>query len=120
MFFRIGRKSQTQEAPPQAPRPSVEIYFLDEVDQYIDDANTFMYLQFVPREGEEIQLSGDFRRRGCFIVERVVNSLVCNERHNGWVRSDLLETYVFLYVREKDVAQESQVTSAPAHAHEQD
>ncbi len=42
MFFRIGRKSQTQEAPPQAPRPSVEIYFLDEVDDYIDDANTFM------------------------------------------------------------------------------
>ncbi len=120
MFFRNKQKSQTPEWPPPVRRPSIEIYFLDEVDDYIDDANTFMYLQFVPREGEEIQLSGDFRRRGCFIVERVVYSLVCDERHNGWVRSDLLEVYAFIYVREKDAAQESQATSAPAHAHEQD
>ncbi len=110
MFFRNGRKSPTQEAPPLVRRPSVEIYFLDEVDDYIDDANTFMYLQFVPREGEEIHLGGDFRRRGCFMVEQVVYSLVCDERQNGWVRSDLLEVYVFLYVREKQ----------PAPAHEQD
>ncbi len=118
MFFRNRRKNQTPEWPPPVRRPSVEIYFLDEVDDYIDDANTFMYLQFVPREGEEIHLGGDFRRRGCFIVERVVNALVCDERHDGWVRSDLLEVYAFIYVREKDAAQEDQATSAPAHAHE--
>ncbi len=99
MFNRKRRKNRTSpEAPLSDRRPSVEIMFLDE--EFVDDANTFMRLPFVPRQGEEIQLDGDFRRRGCFVVERVAYSLVCNARRNGWVREDMLEVHVNIYVRE--------------------
>lgn len=101
MFIQIGRKSPTPpEASPPERRPPVEIFFLDE--EYIDDANTFMRLPFIPRQGEEIHLEGDFRRRGSFVVERVEYTLVCNGRRAGWVRDDLLEKYIHLYVREQD------------------
>ena len=99
MFNRKRRKNRTfSEAPLPGRRPSVEIMFLDE--EYIDDANTFMRLPFVPRQGEEVQLDGDFRRCGCFVVERVEYLLVCNARQNGWVREEMLDVHVNLYVRE--------------------
>jgi len=99
MFNRFRRKNRTSlEAPLPRRRPSVEFFFLDE--EYPDDANTFMRLPFVPRQGEEVHLDGDFRRRGCFVVERVEYLLVCNERRNGWVREEMLDVHVNLYVRE--------------------
>ena len=105
MFIEIGKKRPAaQETPPPERRPPTEIIFLDEERDY--DADTFMRLPFVPREGEEIWLDGDFRRPGAFIVERVVYSLVCNGRRNGWIKDDLLEVYVYLYVSEK-INQES-------------
>ena len=100
MFIQFGKnRPAAQEA--EYTRPPVEIIFLDEERDY--DADTFLRLPFVPRQGEEIQLDGDFRRRGAFVVERVVYSLVCNGRRNGWVQDDLLEKYVYLYVREKSI-----------------
>ncbi len=99
MFIQIGKqRPAAQVTPPPERRPPVEIIFVDEERDY--DNDTFMRLPFVPREGEEIQLDGDFRRRGAFIVERVVYSLVCNGRRAGWVQDDLLDVYVYLYVRE--------------------
>ena len=118
MFIQIGRKRPATPEAPQERRPPLEIIFRDE--EYIDDANTFMRLPFVPRKGEEIQLDGDFRRRGCFIVEHVAYSLVCNGRRNGWVREDLLEVYINVFVREKEAEEESQASGAPAQAHRLD
>ena len=119
MFFQIGRKSPAPpEAPPPENRPSVEIVFLDEERDY--DADTFMRLPFIPRRGEEIQLDGDFRRRGCFIVEHVAYSLVCEGRRAGWVRDDLLDKYICLYVREKETEEHGHADNAPVDAREQD
>ena len=105
MFIQIGRTRPAASEAPQERHPPLEIIFLDE--EYIDDANTFMRLPFVPRKGEEIQLDGDFRRRGSFVVEHIAYSLVCNGRRNGWVKEDLLEVYINVYVREKEAVQHS-------------
>ena len=101
MFIEIGRKRPVAQEtpPPERERHTVEIIFLDEERDY--DNDTFLHLPFVPREGEEIWLNGDFRRPGVFIVEHVVYSLVCNGRLNGWIKDDLLDVYVYLYVSEK-------------------
>ena len=115
MFIQIGRKRPTAlEPPPPERRPPVEIFFLDE--EHIDDANTYMRLPHVPRQGEEIQLEGDFRRRGSFIVERVSTALVCNGRRNGWVQDDLLEVYTYLYVREKQPVEHDPASGATSTA----
>ena len=111
MFIQIGKQRPTP--PPERTLHTVEIIFLDEEHQY--DADTFLQLPFVPRQGEEILLDGDFRRRGSFSVEHVAYSLICNGRRNGWVRDDLLEKYVYVYVREKinDETERGECTEHP-------
>ena len=84
------------EKPPDA-WPHIDIVFLDIPADEHDETDTFFQSPVVPREGETVNLDGDFQRCGAFVVEKVEYAFRCDGRHRGWVRD--LGVHVCLFVR---------------------
>ncbi len=95
-MFKALRRRRT--ARPEAPPFDIEIVFLDEAEDEHDEVDTFMHVPILPRVGETVRLTGNFRRRGAFVVERVEHMFCCESRVAGWVRD--LGVHVSLFVRE--------------------